>query len=210
MRLTRQMVSWKNLSLLSALLLLQLSGCTATSSEDNDTTNTFITIVAMVGQSFDGTTQVEGSDVFSDVCITTEDNPTTCVVSNDNGIVTMQAQPKNLTDVSSLVNDIVFTRYRVTFVRADGRNVPGVDVPYPFDGVANFRVPVDGTEVTRVFMLVRNQAKLESPLNELTRLGGSLVISTIARVDFFGQDLAGRQLQVTGFINVTFADYAND
>ncbi len=210
MRLTRQMVSWKNLSLLSALLLLQLSGCTATSSEDNDTTNTFITIVTMVGQSFDGTTQVEGSDVFSDVCITTEDNPTTCVVSNDNGIVTMQAQPKNLTDVSSLVNDIVFTRYRVTFVRADGRNVPGVDVPYPFDGVANFRVPVDGTEVTRVFMLVRNQAKLESPLNELTRLGGSLVISTIARVDFFGQDLAGRQLQVTGFINVTFADYAND
>src|SRR5688572_21342640 len=30
-------------------------------------------------------------------------------------------------------NAITVTRYRVTFIRADGRNTPGVDVPYPFD-----------------------------------------------------------------------------
>ena len=107
------------------------------------------------------------------------------------------------------MNDIVFTRYRVTYVRADGRNVPGVDVPFPFDGVANFRVPADQSAVTRTFLLVRVQAKLESPLSELAQAGGSLVISTIARVDFFGTDIAGRQIQVTGYINVTFADFAD-
>ncbi len=196
MRLTRQMASWKSLSLLSLLVLLQLSGCTATSTEDNDTTNTFVTIVSM------------GDDVNSDVCTTDDDG--FCTVFIDNGAVTMVAQPKSLRDASSFVNDIVFARYRVTYVRADGRNVPGVDVPFPFDGVANFRVPVDRSETSRAFLLVRVQAKLESPLKELEGGGGSLVISTIARVDFFGQDLAGRQIQVTGFINVTFADFADE
>jgi len=192
------MASSKNLSLLSGLLLLQLSGCTATSTEDNDTTNTFVTIVSMAS--------TDGDDLSSDVCVGTGG---ACTVFNDIGTVVMVAQVKNLKDVSSPVNDIVFTRYRVTYIRADGRNVPGVDVPYPFDGVANFRVPRDQTQATRTFLLVRVQAKLESPLNELAGLGGSLVISTIARVDFFGQDLAGRQIQVTGFINVTFADFAD-
>ena len=199
MRLTRQMASWKSLSLLTLPLLLQLSGCTATSTEDNDSTNTFVTILSMQSD--------DGDDLNSDVC-TTDDNGV-CTVINDNGVVTMVAQPKSLRDPSSLVNDIVFSRYRVTYVRADGRNVPGVDVPFPFDGVANFRVPVDQSQTSRAFLLVRVQAKLESPLKELEGGGGSLVISTIARIDFFGQDLAGRQIQVTGFINVTFADFAD-
>ena len=198
MRLARQTASWKSLSLLSLLLLLQLSGCTATSTEDNDTTNTFITIVSMLSTG--------GDDLNSDVCI---DNAGVCTVFNDVGEVVMVGQPKSFKDVSSVVQDVVFTRYRVTYVRADGRNVPGVDVPFPFDGVANFRVTFDQTQVSRTFLLVRVQAKLESPLSELSRGGGSLVISTIARVDFFGQDIAGRQIQVTGFINVTFADFAD-
>ena len=32
------------------------------------------------------------------------------------------------------VNFITITQYHVNFVRSDGRNTPGVDVPYPFDG----------------------------------------------------------------------------
>ena len=104
------------------------------------------------------------------------------------------------------MQDIVFSRYRVTYIRADGRNTPGVDVPYPFDGVANFRIPVGGTAI-RSFMVVRQSAKLESPLIELAGGGGSQVINTIARVDFFGTDLAGRQITVTGFLNITFGDF---
>jgi hypothetical protein len=136
--------------------------------------------------------------------------PPNCTVTNDNAAVNMQAQPKDFSQPAGQVNDIVFTRYRVTYIRADGRNVPGVDVPYPFDGAANFRVDFDGSEVVRVFMIVRPQAKLESPLLEMQFGGGSQVISVLARVDFFGTDIAGRQIQVTGTINITFADFADE
>ena len=33
-------------------------------------------------------------------------------------------------------SSMTITRYRVTYRRADGRNVPGIDVPYAFDGAA--------------------------------------------------------------------------
>ena len=112
--------------------------------------------------------------------------------------------------LASFVQDIIFTRYRVTYIRADGRNVPGVEVPHPFDGAANFRVPIDGTDVPRVFMIVRPQAKLETPLREMRFGGGSQVLSVLARVDFFGTDVAGRAIQVTGTMNITFADFANE
>ena len=40
-------------------------------------------------------------------------------------------------------NFITINRYHVRFIRADGRNTPGVDVPYPFDGAftATVRAP---------------------------------------------------------------------
>jgi hypothetical protein len=31
------------------------------------------------------------------------------------------------------VNAVTFTRYRVNYIRSDGRNTPGLDVPYGFD-----------------------------------------------------------------------------
>ena len=83
-------------------------------------------------------------------------------------------------------------------------------MPYPFDGAANFRVSFDGGETARVFMVVRPQAKLESPLKEMQFGGGAQVLSVLARVDFFGADIAGRQIQVTGTLNITFADFADD
>ena len=59
-------------------------------------------------------------------------------------------------------------------------------------------------------MIVRPQAKLESPLREMQGGGGAQVLSVFARVDFFGSDVAGRELQVTGTMNITFADFANN
>ena len=37
-------------------------------------------------------------------------------------------------------NAITVNRYRVTYRRSDGRNTPGVDVPYAFDGAVTFTV----------------------------------------------------------------------
>ncbi len=208
MRLNRDLASRilvrKPRWIIPVIALAQLTACGATRTEDDDTTNTFVRVNQM--RAADGD---QGDDLFSDVCILNEAVPPSCTVTNDNAEVLLQGQPKDLTQPLSAVQDIVFTRYRVTYIRADGRNVPGVDVPHPFDGAANFRVSADGIEFARVFMIVRPQAKLESPLKEMQFGGGAQVLSVLARVDFFGTDIAGRQLQVTGTLNITFADFAD-
>lgn len=113
--------------------------------------------------------------------------------------------PTNPTGPTS-ANFITVTRYRVTFIRADGRNRPGVDVPHPFDGAVTFTVS-DSTQAG--FTIVRAQAKQEAPLQALTGNGGAQHISTIAEVSFFGHDQTGREVTVTGRISVNFADWGD-
>jgi hypothetical protein len=186
------------------------AGCiTEPDTLTDDSTNVLVEIVQMQGNSGEPTGASEtASDVFSDVCFANEEVPP-CSTFNDNGVVTMRAFPKDPSQFSGNINAVTFERYRVTFIRADGRNVPGVDVPYPFDGAANFTVPVSGESIDRSFLLVRHQAKAESPLRELA-VGGSQILSVIAQVDFYGRDGSGRAIQVTGYLNITFADFGNE
>ncbi len=107
----------------------------------------------------------------------------------------------------SSANYITLTRYRVDYIRADGRNTPGVDVPYGFDGAVTMTVTGPGSATT--FTLVRNQAKAEAPLAALAGGGGAVVISAIARVTFYGRDQTGREVSVTGQISVNFADWGD-
>ena len=95
-------------------------------------------------------------------------------------------------------------RYHVKYLRTDGRNVQGVDVPYEFDGGMSFTVTGTGTTG---FMLVRNQAKTEAPLAALANSGR--IISTIAEVTFFGHDQTGRSVTVTGRIDINFANWGD-
>ena len=208
MRPANQFAPRESIWILSLVSSLLFGGCTVTETEDDNTTNTFITIVSVTSQSGDFDGFEDGTDLFSDVCAANEDNPP-CSVFNDNALVTFTGRPKDFTNFSSLTNDVVFERYRVTYTRADGRNVPGVDVPYPFDGVSSFRVTADGSEVQRAFIVVRHQAKRESPLREISENSAG-ILSVLARMDFFGRDGAGRQIQVSAFLSITFADFAND
>jgi hypothetical protein len=107
--------------------------------------------------------------------------------------------------VPSTANRMKINRYRVVYRRADGRNTPGVDVPYPFDGAITATITQSTSSVN--FTLVRLQAKLEAPLSALA--GRLNAISTIADVTFYGEDLAGNAFQVTGSISVTFADFGD-
>jgi hypothetical protein len=131
-------------------------------------------------------------------------------VIEDDGRVRMTAAMRDVTNPNgpSSNNAITVNRYRVTYRRSDGRSTPGVDVPYAFDGAVTFTV-TPGDEQTVPFNLVRVQAKLESPLMNLRGLGGSVVISTLADVTFYGRDQAGREVSVTGTIGVNFADWAD-
>lgn len=129
-------------------------------------------------------------------------------IYEDPGQVILRVSMKDVTNPISPTNEITVTSYHVTFTRADGRNTPGVDVPYTFDGGAS--ATVRGSITTSIgFTLVRAQAKLEAPLLALRGAGGALVISTIAEVTFYGHDQAGNQVSVTGTISVNFADWAD-
>jgi len=192
----------------SAMAALHLASCSTPNTLEQDTTNTFLVVEEILGLQ-GSPTGTALSELESDVCANDSAVELTCTVLADFGRVQMSAVPKNQeTFDSSFLNDVTITSYRVTFTRADGRNTPGVDVPFPFDGATNFFVPVDGAAAAQTFILVRNQAKLETPLRNLAFGGGALVLSAMAEVEFFGHDGAGRAIATKGFLNVHFADYA--
>lgn len=149
----------------------------------------------------------EGSSVFTGVL--RSDVQTNGGVFEDNGRVVLRLALKDVTGPTGPTtnNQITLNRYRVEFRRTDGRNAPGVDVPYPFEGAVG--VTVTNQQVETIFSLVRAQAKLEAPLITLRGLGGAIAISTIADVTFFGKDQTGRDVTVTGSISVNFADWAD-
>jgi hypothetical protein len=133
-------------------------------------------------------------------------------IFEDNGRVALKMSLKDTGGSNSptqptATNAITVTRYHVDFKRSDGRNTPGVDVPYGFDGGATGTFDSNGGSLT--FVLVRAQAKLEAPLKALRGGGAAIVISAIAEVTFYGSDQNGNAVSVTGRISVNFADWGD-
>lgn len=130
-------------------------------------------------------------------------------IFEDAAVVTLTAAMKDVTSPNgpSTNNLITVNRYRVTYRRSDGRNTPGVDVPFAFDGAATATICSCGTTDVP-FVIVRIQAKLEQPLASLRGHGGAAAISTIADVTFYGHDQTGREVSVTGSTSINFADWA--
>jgi hypothetical protein len=129
-------------------------------------------------------------------------------VFNDSLTATIRVVEKNPNAVATPINGVTLTRYRVAFRRADGRNTPGVDVPYGFDGGLGVTITPGGTADISL-ELVRHQAKLEPPLANLAGFGGQGFISTIAEVTFYGRDQNGNEMSVTGLIDVQFGDFGD-
>ena len=150
------------------------------------------------------------SAVSSDV-ITFIKSTNSFSVFTDPGRVTIRGAMRDVTNPNDPTanNVLTFRRYRVVYRRSDGRNTPGVDVPYPFDGAVTFSVAPE-SETEAGFQLVRVQAKEEAPLRQLTT-GGSPAssISTLAEVTFYGEDQGGREVSVTGMISVNFANWGD-
>ena len=166
----------------------------AASGADDTTFSNFLLsdVVTVVEQ------QVNGESEFIPSIFNDPARVTMRLVLRDPGVPGVGSAPTPL-------NTITMTRYRVVYRRADGRNTPGVDVPYPFDGSFTFTVPTDG-DVTAGFNLVRHSAKLEAPL---LALRNGLFISTIAEITFYGRDQAGNEVSAVGNINVEFGNFAD-
>jgi hypothetical protein len=156
-----------------------------------------------------------GNPLVSDVetIVTTPDPCSTTspchTVFNDLGEATLSLLLKDpgqtgVVSKPSDLNSVTLTRYRVNYRRADGHNVPGVDVPFPIDSAVTITIPAEGT-ATVPFELVRNTAKREAPLRNL--LGSSLILSTIADVTFYGRDQVGNDVTVSGSLGVNFGDF---
>jgi hypothetical protein len=179
------------------------SSCTSAVRQGDG--SSFLIIDSIVG--FSGPDDEEtGNNLQSDVL-------TDGGVIEDEGIVQLRLALKDpgsatIPTLATTNNFITVTQYHVVFIRTDGRNTPGVDVPWPFDGAVTGTVRAEGTTSFN-FPLVRVQAKQESPLAAMAGGGGAGVISTIAEITFFGKDQAGRAVSVTGRISVDFADFAD-
>ena len=153
------------------------------------------------------------SDVITNVKVTVKGEegyvPT---VYEDFGKATLKMALKdtggsNAPTSPTATNAITVTRYHVDFKRTDGRNTPGVDVPYSFDGGATGTFDANGGSLS--FVLVRGQAKLEAPLKALRAGGGAIIISTIAEITFYGTDQNGNTVSVKATMSVNFADWGD-
>lgn len=156
------------------------------------------------------------SPLLSDVLtlVETDVNGQTVIVPtifNDLGRAQIRAELKDQSGrtASSPLNAVTINRYRVTFRRSDGRNTPGVDVPFGFDGAATATVqPGSSTQI--VFDLVRHAGKSEPPLRNLVNGGGLRFLNTVADITFFGRDMNGNEVVATGSIDVVFGDFGDE
>lgn len=208
----------KKLNLEPALLVLlavALLSYACTRVEDNTRSGSLLTVQEVIG--FIGQNDKESTPLLSDTCDNASDepqDPDLCGVFNDNAEPTfnnnfLQIGPGAVPQQPSFLNDIVVTRYRVDYFRPNGRNTPGVDVPFGIDGSMNVTVRVNSS-ATGSIVVVRHEAKREPPLAELDIGTSEDVITANAELRFFGQDLSGHTVSATGYLEIHWANFGED
>lgn len=153
-----------------------------------------------------------GGTLFSDVIVLLT-SPAPCspespcpTVFSDSGQVVLSLAMKDPSVAPSSNNQVTINRYVVNYRRNDGRNTPGVDVPFPFDGAVTATVGTTGN-ATVSFEIVRHQAKESGPLVQLISSGN--IITTIADVTFYGKDQVGNDVSVTGSMVIEFGNFGD-
>src|SRR5262249_35160281 len=108
-------------------------------------------------------------------------------VFNDNVAMTVESVPKNGNPATVLgkFNDTIIDRFQVQYVRSDGRNVEGVDVPYRISGELSILVPANGTADVGL-VVVRHTAKEEPPLAQIGVGNGAQLLTVFAEITLYG------------------------
>lgn len=169
--------------------------------EDDSRSGSILIVDNILGEDMEGNS---GNFLQSDVLMSSGS------VKADLATATLRAETLDPNPVLgiSLYNDIVVTRYLVTYSRTDGKNVPGVDVPYPFEGSMSAVVGA-GSTTSVSFVIVREVAKIEPPLARLVEWGAEQVLTCTAKIEFYGHDTANRTVKATGYLTIYFANYAD-
>ncbi len=180
-------------------ILLTLSACNPI--EDETKSGSILVIEKIQGQDYEGNAaDFLQSDVIKN-----------SAVYADAATVIFRAatlDPKPILGASQY-NDIVVTKYTVSYSRSDGKNTPGVDVPLPFEGSLSALVRV-GSSTSVSFVVVREVAKMEPPLVALAEGRAEGVLQVTAKIDFYGHDLANRNVKATGYLAIYFANYVDE
>ncbi len=201
--------SHKAALLILLMMLVFVYACTRVEDTTRSASLLIIDSVEGVAGALGGGGGTTGVPLFSDVLTCNEDH-SKCEVVNDNATVTFRNQFMQVGAGTGLpptyLNDIVVTQYRVDYFRPNGRNVPGVDVPYGIDGTMTVNV-TRNTTTDGSITVVRHEAKKEPPLHELLTDGTEGVITANAAMKFYGHDIAGRTVSATGYLEIHFADF---
>lgn len=184
------------------IMALFLASCVA--REDDSTSASFLVINSLTGNDLEG--QPGSLTVFSDVSAAGS-------IINDNGVAEVTTRTYNPTadspqhDITYYMN-VVVDQIDVEFMRTDGRNVEGVDVPYRFTQPMSQLVEVDET-VEIPFVLIRHVAKLEAPLVALRDITSqAFILQLVAKVTIHGKDLGGHRVApVTQYMSVWCANF---
>jgi hypothetical protein len=190
---------------LLAAFLPATVACTPDFAEENQAP-VVIRIAFIEGQSGGGAGGGSGAGTALNSDVSVRDS-----IFNDNAVVTVVNFPKNQVDnlVPGRLNDVILERYEVRYVRSDGRDQEGVDVPFRITGPLSALVPING-EVDLPIVIVRHQAKSEPPLRNLRdNLGGAIVLTVSARITIHGRTVSGKAVMTEGALLINFADFAD-
>jgi hypothetical protein len=216
------MIPMRQLNILAATLGVAVTSLSCGSAVRSGSSPMFLVVNTLLGQtgSPGGTLGSATSPLVSNVQNTVTTSPpcapvvapattVSCAfVVNDGGVATFLLEPKNIgVTTPSTNNDVTLTRYHVSYARADGLNTPGVDVPYAFDGAVTATLIPGAVSSTVAFELVRIVAKEEPPLAAL--VSSPTVLTVIASVTFYGQDLVGNAISATGTIQIDFGMFGS-
>ena len=127
-------------------------------------------------------------------------------VFDDPGRATFHLESKDITIAPSTNNQVTLTRVRIAYRRADGRNTPGVDIPFGFDQAVTLTVPASGVASVS-FEMVRHVSKEESPLVQL--IANPNIIHAIADVTFYGTDLVGNDVTAASSMSIEFGNFGD-
>ncbi len=180
------------------ILIIFINGCN--NLENISQSSTILILQSLTGVDLNG---AESSELWSDVI-------TDGAIYNDNADVTFTAKVLNpLTEDTTYYQDAIIDQIDISFRRPDGKNVEGVDVPYSFSQKLHVIVGVDESS-TFSFVVIRQVAKMESPLRDLREGSSEVVLELIADITFYAKDIAGNRITpVKGSLTVWCANYGD-
>lgn len=119
--------------------------------------------------------------------------------------VALSVQNKNPNAPSAPSSTVQLESYEVKYSRSDGRGVEGVDVPFRITGSLASTVGV-GDDVSVPIEVVRRQAKLEPPLDNISQ---TTVLTVSAQVTLFGKTISEKRVSAQARFQIDFADFGD-